>query len=361
MKKKIILVVVLVISSIAIITFYLYREALIVRTPFSPRSQVGTNTSTQNVQGLKHSACLGDNEVANYRIENNPEGGALVFISITDKTTNVEINNLQVPILGTGYAHPIELHKCGIYVLRKFNYDYKKNIYLPGYSLELWRYDYSGEGNKLIILGNKDLDGKENAFFQLNFNVNNAEDLITLTRGYLGSSDYAIVVKDLKTFNDILVLTQEDLVKNYGVPQYEIGAGRWIDDKTFLVFVTAGAVSYDEIVVHQDENNNWKLTVLPIPEDASIVTAWNPDGYWIAYNNGPGWIGAEEVAQDIYKQWRAEGKTQSLFVYNLATKQKITLASKIDPAWSFKTTWISTTTLEYYTPPGEKKIYKIAQ
>jgi hypothetical protein len=357
-RKTPLFLVLLVVISASSFYFYYFGLRQLIGTP--PVTTVAT--STENARGAKVNSCLGDNEIADYKIDQNPLGGGLVFISIKDKTTNTEIRDLQVPILGTGYAHPIELHKCGIYALRTFNYDYKRDKFLPGYSPEIWKYDYSGNGSKLIALGGIDLTGKEEPVqFGFNFNVSTDETYIALTRGHLGGQDYAVVVKDLKTLNDALTLTQVDLVNKYEIPPYEIGAGRWLDDNTFLVFVTDGAVSYDEIVVHKGEENNWKLTVLPVPDDASVVTAWNPDGYWIAYNNGPGWIGVEDVAQEIYKQWRAEGKTQSLFVYNLATKQKITLASKIDPAWSFKTKWISTTTLQYTLPSSATTTYTIPQ
>ena len=157
---------------------------------------------------------------------------------------------------------------------------------------------------------------------------------------------------------DIFVLTIDDIVKKYKTESAEIGIGRWISDDKYETALSDGAVTYDVVVI---EKGSWRVIVLPIPEDASVVTAWNPDGYWIAYNNGPGWIGVEDEAQIIYKQWRADGKKTSLFVYNLATKQKVTLATVDDPGWSFKTKWISTTTLEYYLPPGEKKTYIISR
>lgn len=329
------------------------------RYQLQPISSLTSSQGTSTIKNTKTGTCLGVGEAVSYEIENNPQGGGLVIVILKNRITNNEIRTLKVPILDTEHAHAIEFHGCGIYVVRKFNYDYKKRIYLPGYSAELWKYDYLGNGNRLIVLGNKELNGKENAFFQFDFHVNLSEEYISLTRGYSGSADYAIVVKDLATLSDVLVITQKELVSKYGIPQYEIGPGNWLDDNTFLAFVTDGAVSYDEIIVHRGEDNNWKLTVLPVPDDASMVTAWNPDGYWIAYNNGPGWIGAEEIEQDVYKQWRAEGKTQSLFVYNLGTKQKITLISDVDPAWIFKTIWISTTTLQYTLPSGATSTYTL--
>lgn len=305
-------------------------------------------------------ACLGDDEVASYQINKNSEGGGIVTIEIKKKTADAIIKSFTMGTIDPQRVDPLEIHHCHIYVSREFNVDYKRNVLLPGFSEELWAYDFNGIGNKIITFVSKDFAGKENGIYDFSFKVNDSEQYLVLTRGYLGSSDYAVVVKDLKTLNDIFVLTSADLMSKYKLPQAEIGAGRWLDNNTFLVFVTDGAVTFDEIVVSKS-GADWKLTILPVPDDASVVTAWNPDGYWIAYNDGPGWIGAEDVAQGIYQQWRAQGKEQSLFAYNLATKQKVTLATTNDPSWSFKTIWVSTTTLQYTLPSRATSTYVISQ
>ena len=320
-----------------------------------------SSTKTQAIVG--HEPCLHDDEYADYPLDPKYDKATLLpklplIVSIRDKKRSEEKFKFQIDDVFFS-AHPLELKKCNVYVMREFNYDSKAGKALSGFSQEIWSYAYNGQGKKLITLAKKGTDGKEEVSYQFYFHINENESYITLTRGYLGSKDYAVVVKDLKTLNDVFVLTWDNLVNNYGISKSEIGSGSWVDNDTFPVFVTDGAAAWDEVVVHKDKDNKWNFVIYKFPDDANSVTAYNPDGYWIAYNNGPGWIGVVEVEQEVYKQWRDEGKKISLFVYNLATKQKITLATIDDPGWSFKTKWLSATELQYILPSGEKKIFTI--
>ncbi len=95
----------------------------------------------------ERSGCLGKDEVASYEIKQQETTGGegVAIISIKDKKSQKEKFNFQIDILQVQHYHPIELHKCGVYAVRSFNYDYTIQKTLAGYRAELWKYDYAGD------------------------------------------------------------------------------------------------------------------------------------------------------------------------------------------------------------------------
>ncbi len=312
-----------------------------------------TTTSTTNWPP----ACLKPNETADFEIHKGSNVGTAT-IYVLDKTTSEEIRNFNIEGSEPGNPLSVQPHNCSVYVIRDFNIDLNKFKFLPGYRQEIWKYGYYGNGERLLTLASIDANGKENVPYALDFRIDPTETYLNLVRGYLGSSDYAIIVKDLKKLNDVFVLTLDDLVNKYGTHRGEIGTRTWIDENHFVGFVTEGPTVYDAVFV---DKNGWKVSVFPTPEDAVAVNTWSPDYSWAVYNNGPGWIGIEEVAQQIYAEWRKEGRKKSLFAYNFFTKQKITLATVDDPGWDFKPKWLSDATLQYALPSGTTTTYTIPQ
>ena len=122
------------------------------------------------------------------------------------------------------------------------------------------------------------------------------------------------------------------------------------------MFAGANEIAYLRIL-----RDLWKLDVLPVPSGTSGGTALNPEYGYVTYDTGPGWIGIDVIAEQVYDEWRKEGKKIDFYLYNLFTKEKTLLATIDDPSWSFKPQWLSDTELRYELPTGEKKIYKIEE
>jgi hypothetical protein len=358
-RRKIFLLFALPILASGALLFYLHYFRF--NTGGTPQAPANT-TATEQTREIGHDPCLTDDEYIDYPLD--PKADPIIKmpkvpLEIIVKNRNSGKTNFSFQIENF-LAHPLEPRRCSIYVIRQFNFDYKSFTVLPGFSTELWKYDYAGRGEKILVFSkeNPNIKGGADVYFSYYFRLDPSETYLNLVRGYLGSPDYAIVVKNLGKLNDVFVLTLDDLVNKYGAHRGEIGTRTWINENRFVGFITEGPTVYDAIFV---DKSGWKVSVFPTPEDAIAVNAWSPDYSWAVYNNGPGWIGVEEVAQQIYAEWRKEGRKKSLFAYNFFMKQKITLATVDNPGWDFKPKWTSGTILQYTLPSGATTTYTIPQ
>ncbi len=102
------------------------------------------------------------------------------------------------------------------------------------------------------------------------------------------------------------------------------------------------------------------IDIFPAPSDilAGVERAVNFNNLYLAYVDIPTFTGFQEVYEQIIEEAKKEEKQKNLFAYNLRTKEKVKIASA-DPEWRFNLKWISDAELEYYLPPGERKIYKL--
>jgi hypothetical protein len=291
-----------------------------------------------------HSPCLSAGEEVEYQVQRNEDGPSSAKIFIKEKNTNKIIFGFQIENIVPNHYHPYEIHRCGIYLVREFNVDYKKGKPLPNFRMEVWRYWYNGIGEKLV---------EEN-----DFRVDPLERYIVVEQSYLGQPDYALVIKDLSTKEDIFVLTLND-IKNIN-PEVQLGSfnlGKFTEDGRYLwgtLFIGALDTAYYRI-----ELDTWKTEVFSPPPDipSGAERATNFTG-WLAYADITSFTGLEGITEQIEEKARREGRMKNLWIYNFFTKEKIKIASA-DPGWRFNLKWISDTELEYYLPSGERKIYKI--
>lgn len=298
---------------------------------------------SEEIKEIKHGVCLSDDEFADYKTEEIKDGPSRAIVYIKEKNTNKLISEFQIENI-TRHYHPYEAHKCGIYLVREFNIDYKKGKPLPDFRMEVWRYRYDGSGEKLV---------EEN-----DFRVDDNEKYLVLERSYLGKSDYALIIKDLETKEDVFVLTLDEILKKYpNLRPGSFGLGVFTaDNKYQWGNIYEGA--YD-IAYYRIELGTWKTDILPSPSDlpSGAERDFNFKG-WLAYADITSFTGLEGVTEQIEEEARKAGKMKNLFLYNLFTKEKIKIASA-DPGWRFALKWLSDTELEYEIPSGEKKIYKI--
>lgn len=127
------------------------------------------------------------------------------------ENNNFNFNISNVPKSGD----PPEIRKCGIYV-RKFFKDSPRRY-------EAWKYDYSGRGERMMVLDAFDRYGasmgaSSNADYQPLFKIDETETYVALVRSWYGEPEkHALVIKNLKTLDDVYVMTARELRERYGI------------------------------------------------------------------------------------------------------------------------------------------------
>ena len=360
MIKKI-LVILALFGLVVFATFYFFDRNV---------RQVEVIKETQEMQ--TQSFCLHDDELANFEIEplgKYPSPGydeGMVRISVKQITTGKEIVKFEIGNVESGNYHPVELHKCGVYIIRGFNFDNKKFRPLPGFRRELWFYNYGWVGKKIITLAGESKDGISDAAgvpgtlyavdYSYDFRVDPLEKYIILEKGYLGKDDYSLVIKDLRTLKDAFMLSLADIAKKKPNFAGSFGMRQWTKDgKYFWGDIFDGA---DVLAVFRIDSATWKWEVFEVPPYTMGGTALNAEYGYITYSDGPPWTGDAEFDQINKAKWLKEGKKLHFYLYSVFTKEKTLLTTADDPLWSFKPEWLSDTKLQYELPSGEKKVYE---
>ncbi|MBI5401697.1 hypothetical protein HZB05_02620 [Candidatus Wolfebacteria bacterium] len=313
------------------------------------------------IKKTTNSSCLEENEFADYVIDEKyakeikvPTLPLTIFIQ--DKTTN-EKSSFQIDNTGNPRGPRPQLHKCGVYVTREFNFDPKTRRSTPNYSIELWKYDYSNQGGKILLFSKTDSTGKYQSYFNDDFHISPDEKYLVLEKGYLGKDDYSLVIKDLKTKQDVFALPAKEIVKQYPNLVGNFNMRDWTkDSRYFWGDIFDGA---DALAIFRIDSTVWKWKVFEVPPYTMGGTALNPEYGYITYDDGPPWTGDVDFDEINKEKWLKEGKKLNFYLYNLFTKEKILLATVEDPLWNFKPQWLSDAELQYELPNGEKKIYTI--
>ncbi len=311
-------------------------------------------SETQNTR----SPCLRNDEIATYEVKkrkrNMGDTEADVIISIRDKNNGLIKNSFQINDLFND--HSFEVHKCGVYVLRMFNYNPEKTKQEPGYKDELWRYDYNGKGEPLLLFAEKPKEFI--AYYDPVFRVSPDEIYIVLVRGgYLERPDYALVIRNLNLKTDDFVLPRQFLLEQH--PEF-IGLfslRTWTKDGSFFwadLSTTANVEAFLRIL-----RNSWKVDVLFAPEDVLGGDALNLEKGLITVHPGNVWYGIDVMTEQEKERRRAQGIGTELYIQDLFTGKRYFIDKTDEPLWFFKPQWFSDTELEYKLPTGEKKIYNI--
>lgn len=238
-KEKIVtaIILALLISSAGLIGYYFYSlEKQTIEIPEETIQPTKPSMTEKQEQEIQHPACLGDEEWAMiypsyWDFGSNFEYGTIT-VYVTNKKdipTNVSedevrrqiekknVFNFPIPNVA-GSAFPPDMHKCGAYVVRKFDYKpmteengkYKGPEFGPKYKKEIWKYEYNGRGKSVLLLAEKD-----SLYFASEFKVDATEIYIALVRSYFDQPEHALVIKDLKTMEDKYVVTLDELIERY--------------------------------------------------------------------------------------------------------------------------------------------------
>jgi hypothetical protein len=152
-------------------------------TPVSaptPSQMVVTNT----LSVPDHPACLQDNEVADYTLyDGKYNGTSTLTVHVRNSNSGTQLREFTKTIIRTKHYHPVELHRCYAYYMTQFNYDSVHHRSLPGYTAVLWRSDYEGRGERIVLLGENPVGGLAQyftAYFSSDFRVSPNERYVSL-------------------------------------------------------------------------------------------------------------------------------------------------------------------------------------
>lgn len=317
------------------------------------------NTPTTPPISQNEPRCLKDNEYAEYWVnKENPED-RIARIYVRDKVTNEIIKEFEIEIITPQHYHPIEIRKCHVYVSRSFNYDYQKRMPLDNYRAEIWRYDYQGSGEAILLLG-KMLNGEYMASgFSDDYRVSTDEQYISLQKEYLGHPEHALVIRSVGNPKDIFVLTiaQTVATKFEYIGSIGFEEGGWTQDGRYFWFDLFNGANVSAYV--RIERDTWNWALFPAPENTMGGDKLNLKTGWVTHNTLGVWTGENIISQQIKEEYQREGKTGIFALYNLFTKEEIILETATDPTYFYKPLWLSDSELQYELPNGTKKIYRL--
>ncbi len=347
--------IVIVEGSIYYLYFFDKKEAPIISIQPKNENQEGKT---------KLPPCLTEDERTDFKVERLGKYPSIEydkgFVEVVVKKvdTGEEITKFRIDdIVSPSHYHPIEIHKCGVYILRGFNFDYEKFKPLPGFRRELWKYNYGGKGGNILIMAEENKTGESVVYYNYDFRIDPRETYVVLEKNYLGHSDYAFVIKNLHTKEDVFVLPLKDIINNYPSFMGSFGMNEWTKDGKYFwgnIFDGANVLAFFRI-----EAGAWKWEIFSTPDGTMGGDALNTELGYITYDDGAPWTGDADFDQINREKWQKEGRKVHFYLYNLFTKKQILLETFDDPTYFTQPKWLSDTELEYELPTGEKKIYKI--
>lgn len=304
--------------------------------------------------------CLEEGEEAgfydkldDFKLSGIPEEYPLKVI-VRDKETKEDVNNIVIDNIFENYR-PVELHDCGVYVVKLFNYDPKKTKQNIGYKDEFWKYDYSGKGKSLILLSEK--PDEYVSYYGPVFRVDPLERYVVLEKGHSDKEYYALVIKDLETKEDVFILDYREMLKNYPELLGGFGMKEWTRDGRYFfgdIFYGANVSAYFRI-----DTETWTYEIFDVPEGQMGGDQLNVETGWVTNHTGTFWTGEYDSTKSIEAKMRSQGIGTKFYLYNLLTKEKILVYETDEPNWYTKPQWLSETEVEYELPSGEKRVYEL--
>lgn len=277
-------------------------------------------------------------------------------VIVRDKNTKKEIRSIVINSVMESY-HPAEVFSCGIYVMVGTNYDPKKTKQNIGYKDELYKFDYSGNKEKLVLLSEKPKEFI--SYYSLDFRVSPNEKYVALIKSYGGQADYSLVIKDLETKEDVFSLKMNNFINKYPDIEGSFDMVDWkLDGRYFWADIMNGAPVSGYLRV---DSRDWSYDAWVAPPRALGGFVPNYTTGWMPYAPSAVWTGMVEMDEAVREEARVNKQTSPLYIYNLFTKQKIKITdTDIDPIWNWgPPEWISNKTLKYKLPNGEEKQYNL--
>jgi hypothetical protein len=355
MSKKILIVLILGIVVIAIIvTGFVFLHD---RPRMVTITSVPALTSSTTNSGATTTDCLSGNEIA--EVPADEEKQTFYGPLLTSSTIDIDLINegvatpassFQITNVDSVYFNPA-FRQCDLYILR----DFGKNS-LPGYNVQLWRYDYTGSGTELFNLFAIASSGVEENFYYPDFRVDPNEKYLALEQGQASS----VIIVDPKTTQSLFSLPIATIATQDPAIVAEIGfyPGGWSSDGRYFwfdFFEDADVYGFVRI-----DTANWSYQAFATPTTTMGGDAFNPDTGMTTYStNVAPWTADSNSDQYYRDQAIATGQITSFFIDNLLTGQTYLVATTTDPTYYFEPRWISDTQLEYVFPSGATSTYTV--
>lgn len=251
-----------------------------------------------------------------------------------------------------------DFRDCNLYISRYWDFDYKKFKSGLNARFEIWKYPYDGESPEILVVTSKKINGESGFIYQSQFSVSNSEKYISLVKGYVGSEDYALHIKDIETKENVVeVNLTTDLFKKYPNIVGDVEFRGWSEDEKyfwFSLFDQANVLAFVKV-----DMSDSGYEVFDAPVGMMNQDAFNLETGWVTYDDGPPWTGIKEFEEEYQKEWDEAGDFVTFYLYNLFSKEKIDLEKTTDTTWWHYPKWLDNETLEYKIPSGEWKTYKI--
>ncbi|MCK5471924.1 hypothetical protein KAI54_01925 [Candidatus Gracilibacteria bacterium] len=194
--------------------------------------------------------CLQEGEIFEYKVEEKGIRNGALNIFIKDNKSQEIKSKITIDDISTS-AYPVELRKCGIYVIREFDYDPNKIKQDIGYREEFWKYDYTGKGKPILLLSEKpnEFIGYYSSFFR----TSDDEKYVALIKGWYGEpEEHAVVIKDLDTMEDIHTITFSELMEKYGIEQGTLTLSSWYEQWCKFTIINGGDTFFHLDVTNGD-------------------------------------------------------------------------------------------------------------
>ncbi len=315
-------------------------------------------TPSKQTEEPAHGPCLGKDEYVDYPKSVNPllttPTTVPTPIRVYDKNSDMVITSFEIDeLISTNHYHPIEIHKCGVYAILKPKQ--------AGYSVELWRTDYSGTRKKLIDLAGEDLTKEPVVYYDYDFRIDLSENYLALVRGHVGKDDYAIVIKNLDRFEDAFILPLTEIEKRNPdlVQNISFGGGGWTkDSRYFWADTHYGANTLGFIRIDMQTKT---FDLFPAPKNVLGGDALNLEKGLTTVHPGNVWYGIAQITEQEKAKRRAQGIGTELYIHNLSSGERQFVASTTEPLYYFQPRWLSDTVLQYVLPSTATTTYTISQ
>lgn len=307
--------------------------------------------------------CLGDVTILNVddTINEYPVGNVgdmrVDLIDKNDESYSFTINDVSIGSIDTFIKT-----NCHFYTTKFKNVSRKPNDI--GYDASLWRYTYTGEGEKVLDFTRRKDEYNSFFIYNLGYSVDPNERFIALSHGFMSGGeeykDILLYVKDLKTLKDIAVIDLKNDVfgKNldiYGDVLFE--NAHWSDDGNYFLVPFNDQADVTGYVRVDLKNGTYQVY------DSYLGTMagdqFNVNTGWTTFDDGPEWSGWKQIEEEVRDEWRKEGMKVNFGIYNIYTKEKIVLEQVDDTTHWHEPRWVDDNTLEYLSVSGERKVYKI--
>lgn len=368
-KKEDVALIIISVLAIFVFALIMYQSLNEVKRSFAVVSNVNNVPDINNISNNNQKEdrivtttewrCLGEDEVAVYPVEKGthkwlgiPEYPLTIFVK--NNNTGEEIFSFKIDNIRQ-VSRSVEVCKCGVYVVKLFNYDFQKTQKKLGYRSELWKYDYTGNGVSIILMSEK--PDEFVSYYSSSFRIDPLERYVALIKGYYGKEYYSLIIKDLETKEDVFVLSHSKLLKQYPEMKGTFDFREWTKDgRYFYGAISAGAIVQGFFRI---DTENWKYEVFEVPEWIGGGDQLNVETGWVTYHTDMVWTGIYDMTEAIKQERREQGIGTKFYLYNLFTKKKILVYETDEPIFFTKPKWISDTEVEYETEEGEKKVYEL--